>query len=65
MKWISMYCKNVKFILKTDDDIIVNTFSLLHHLKTMSKRVKIEKSVCIGLTIFTIILINNLFALLI
>ena len=47
MKWISSYCKNVKFILKADDDIIVNTFALLHHLKTMNKRVKIEKSVCI------------------
>lgn len=48
MKWISQYCNNVRFVLKTDDDIIVNTFSLIQHLKYMDKKVKVENSVCLN-----------------
>jgi beta-1,3-galactosyltransferase 1 len=36
MKWISTYCQNAKFILKTDDDIITNPFILLRHLKSLN-----------------------------
>ena len=32
MKWISTHCDKVAFILKTDDDIIIDTFKLLQHL---------------------------------
>ena len=35
LKWINDYCKNAKFILKTDDDIIVNTFALIKNLKLL------------------------------
>ncbi len=35
LKWISNHCRNAKFVLKTDDDIFVNTFSLLRHLKSL------------------------------
>ncbi len=35
MKWISEYCDKVSFILKTDDDIMVDTFKLLRHLHTL------------------------------
>lgn len=35
LKWISEYCKHAKFVLKTDDDIFVNMFTLLRHLKSM------------------------------
>lgn len=47
LKWINDYCKNAKFILKTDDDIIVNTFALINHLKllTLNNRIKIKNSV--------------------
>ena len=36
MKWLSQYCTNAKYILKVDDDIIVNTFTLLRHLKSLN-----------------------------
>ena len=45
LKWINDYCKNAKFILKTDDDIIVNTFALINHLKLLNNRIKIKNSV--------------------
>jgi hypothetical protein len=35
MKWITNYCKNAKYILKVDDDIISNIFILLRHLKSL------------------------------
>jgi len=37
LKWISNYCKHAKFVLKTDDDIFVNMFTLLRHLKSIDK----------------------------
>ncbi|CAH1782622.1 unnamed protein product [Owenia fusiformis] len=33
LKWVTNYCKTAKFILKTDDDIFVNIFILIKHLK--------------------------------
>jgi hypothetical protein len=51
LKWINDYCKNAKFILKTDDDIIVNTFALINHLKLLNNRIKIKNSVKIILNI--------------
>lgn len=34
LKWVSIYCKNrTKFILKVDDDMIVNTYALLPFLE--------------------------------
>ena len=36
LKWISMHCPQSKYILKVDDDIIVNTFTLLRHLKSLN-----------------------------
>ena len=37
MKWISQYCKNAKYILKVDDDIITNIFILMRHLKSLQR----------------------------
>ena len=37
LKWISIYCSNVKYILKVDDDIVINTFTLINHLKHLDK----------------------------
>ena len=34
LKWVSDYCTNAKFVLKTDDDVFVNMFSLLKHLQS-------------------------------
>ena len=33
LKWVSDYCNNAKFVLKIDDDVLVNMFSLLRHLQ--------------------------------
>lgn len=35
LKWITAHCNHAKFILKTDDDIFVNIFNLVNHLKSM------------------------------
>lgn len=37
LKWISIYCSQIKYVLKVDDDIVVNTFTLLNHLKYVDK----------------------------
>ncbi len=37
LKWISIYCSQTKYILKVDDDIVVNTFTLINHLKFLDK----------------------------
>jgi hypothetical protein len=34
LKWISYFCPHARFILKTDDDIFVNTFTLFRHLRS-------------------------------
>jgi len=33
LKWISYYCQNAKFVLKTDDDIFIDTFQLIAYIK--------------------------------
>jgi hypothetical protein len=46
LKWISLYCPQASYILKTDDDMIVNTFTLLKHLKFLdSHQVKHNRSI--------------------
>lgn len=37
LKWISVYCPQADYILKVDDDIMVNTFTLINHLKYLDK----------------------------
>ena len=37
LKWISTYCRQTKYVLKVDDDIVVNTFTLMKHLKFIDK----------------------------
>ncbi|CAF4630965.1 unnamed protein product [Rotaria magnacalcarata] len=46
LKWISTYCSQASYISKTDDDMIVNTFTLLKHLKFRdSHRMKQNNSI--------------------
>ena len=33
LKWISNSCRQARFILKADDDIFINTFTLIRHLQ--------------------------------
>ncbi len=35
IKWVSNYCSNAKYILKVDDDVFVNSFSLLNYLDNL------------------------------
>ena len=37
VKWLSTYCKQAKYILKTDDDIFTNVYILLRHLDSLEK----------------------------
>ena len=37
LKWISTYCSQTKYVLKVDDDIVTNTFTLINHLKFLDK----------------------------
>ena len=33
--WVSKYCSNAKYVLKVDDDVIVNSYSLLSYLENL------------------------------
>ena len=35
LKWTSSYCSHVPFVLKTDDDMFVNVFNLVRHLRSL------------------------------
>lgn len=37
LKWIATYCPKATYVLKVDDDIVVNTFTLINHLKFLDK----------------------------
>ena len=43
LKWSSEYCSNVKYILKVDDDIIVNIFLFWWHLKKLDEHKMLAK----------------------
>ena len=43
MKWISEYCSSAPFVLKIDDDMIVNTFYLVKHLNTLIEQRELNK----------------------
>ena len=45
MKWITQYCKHAKFILKADDDMIVNIFILLKHIYSLDKHTKPKNTI--------------------
>ena len=32
LRWVSEYCKNAKYIIKIDDDVILNTFSIVRNI---------------------------------
>ena len=32
-KWISIYCSNAKYIMRINDDVVVNTFELIKYFK--------------------------------
>lgn len=52
MKWIAEYCPQAQFILKIDDDIIVNLFILLRHLAHLNEY-NIEKKQTIMCLVWT------------
>ncbi|CAH1778000.1 unnamed protein product [Owenia fusiformis] len=35
LKWVTKFCRNTKFVLKIDDDVLVNMFKLITQLKNM------------------------------
>jgi len=37
LRWISEYCSHARYVLKTDDDIFVNAFNLLRHLRRLDR----------------------------
>ena len=34
-KWISVYCSNAKYILRINDDVVLNTFALISYFKAL------------------------------
>ena len=42
-KWAFNYCSKAKFYLKSDDDVIINSFYLLKKLDKMNKQIPIKK----------------------
>ena len=43
LKWISTYCNDSKYVLKSDDDMIVNPFTLMYYLE---RKVNNEHIMC-------------------
>ena len=43
LKWMSMYCENAQFIMKVDDDMVVNTKYLLNFFLSLSKEDSFNK----------------------
>jgi len=37
-KWITQYCYSAQYVLRINDDVMVNTFSLIHYLKNITYR---------------------------
>ena len=48
LKWISQYCSNAKYILRINDDVVVNTYHLIDHFKNL----QYEKNQIFGYRIF-------------
>jgi len=40
LRWVSSYCRRARFLLKSDDDIFINIFSLVTHLQELSSQLK-------------------------
>jgi len=38
LKWVSAHCRHAEFLLKSDDDIFINMFSLVTHLQKISSQ---------------------------
>ena len=36
LEWINKFCSNVNYILKTDDDVILNTFEIIPFIKSLN-----------------------------
>jgi hypothetical protein len=37
-RWVSMYCPNAQYVLRINDDVMVNTFGLINYLKNIKYR---------------------------
>ena len=37
LKWATLHCQHARFVLKSDDDIFVNIFHVINHLKSLEK----------------------------
>ena len=37
LKWVSLYCMHAHFVLKTDDDVFVNLFAVVRHLRVVER----------------------------
>lgn len=51
LKWIALYCPKPPFVLKVDDDIFVNIFSLAVHLQHLQKRKTLKPKTILCLTL--------------
>ena len=40
IKWIKLYCTNVDYVVKTDDDVFLNIFGLVYYLNTHDTKPK-------------------------
>ena len=55
LKWISLFCSNAKYILRINDDVVVNTHQLMNHFKSLPY----QKSLIFGYGIFGVGPIRN------
>jgi hypothetical protein len=43
LKWVSTYCPQAEFVLKSDDDMFVNMFTLIRHLRSLATLSNVRK----------------------
>ena len=60
IKWVSEYCDNAKFVLKVDDDMVVNTKSLVAYFLQLNKNnTMTPKNSMYGLCVTTVVQRDN------
>lgn len=47
-KWVSLNCQNAKYVLRINDDVVVNSLSLIKYLKTAYKKRDIINNTAFG-----------------
>jgi hypothetical protein len=59
LKWISSHCRNARFLLKIDDDIFVNVFNVVSHLRSLVEHKRQTKRLLLCLVWYKMKVVRN------